>query len=628
MGDGGVACAVRAAEGFGSTALVKRAGGEAMPDKGERAHDHHPQHRKSQQLASAAELEEGELLNGELNTNRLPERSMPPKKWRKVLLASTSASEVEPGEIVAAHAVPLKKSRRSGELVRGDSAPERQRKDQSGKTGRKSSKEPGEITPLDKKDDKSERGDDHGRRQSSSAQKGSLRDSDDEPGEIKLDSSSSSSARKSRAAEHQGIRHQPDTSDQSGSKSRRKGEGKSSSAGKHFLGRNREASPSVWDRHDRRERSPGILGRFPHDRIHHDRYDRSPLRLDRSPRDRPRHYDSRDRSPYISPQHRPRQFHYRDSTPSRVDNSPRRRAHHEDFRDRSPLRHDRSQSERHRDTDTHEAIKKSRSAKLDTNNPERQQLKSKSTKQSSKSKSATATNGKTKEKISKEKVSESTQHTELPPAPPLPPPLPPPPPPPPPLPPVVLPPLPPPPEPEQNGVLEEDACMEEDMDICDTPPHPSIPPEPTEPTSDVGKWFYLDQYGIEQGPSKLVDLRKLVEDGHLLSDHLIKHGDSDRWMTVENAASPLVPSDFPSLYSDASAQLVRLPEATGNLLDEAPEEASNLASQMEESCAEYDEDFYIDDRIEALMEGSILVHGQELEILGGKVISLLFEFET
>jgi [histone H3]-lysine4 N-trimethyltransferase ATXR3 len=142
----------------------------------------------------------------------------------------------------------------------------------------------------------------------------------------------------------------------------------------------------------------------------------------------------------------------------------------------------------------------------------------------------------------------------------------------------------------------------------------------------VGKWFYLDEYGIEQGPSKLVDLRKLVEDGHLLSDHLIKHADSDRWMTVENAVSPLVPSDFPSVYSDASAQLVSPPEAPGNLLDEGPDEACNLASQMEESSADYDEDFYIDDRVEGLMEGSILVHGQELEILGGIVISLLFEF--
>jgi [histone H3]-lysine4 N-trimethyltransferase ATXR3 len=211
MGDGGVACAVRAVEGFGSAALVKR-GGEAMPDKGERAH------WKSQQLVLAADLEEGKLLNGEADTNGLPERSMPPKKWRKVLLASTAASQVEPGEIVAAQAT--KKVWRNGELGRRDSVPERQRKDQSRKAVRKSSKdevEPGEITPLDKmQDGKSQRGDDHGRRPSLSSQKASLRDSDEEPGEIKPGSSSSSSARKSRETEHQGIRHQPDTFDQSG----------------------------------------------------------------------------------------------------------------------------------------------------------------------------------------------------------------------------------------------------------------------------------------------------------------------------------------------------------------------------------------------------------------------------
>ncbi|AQK40850.1 Histone-lysine N-methyltransferase ATXR3, partial [Zea mays] len=163
--------------------------------------------------------------------------------------------------------------------------------------------------------------------------------------------------------------------------------------------------------------------------------------------------------------------------------------------------------------------------------------------------------------------------------------------------------------------------MIEDMDICDTPPHTSAVPEPTEPICDIGRWFYLDHFGIEQGPSKLAELKKLVQDGYLLSDHLIKHADSNRWVTVENAASPLVPSDFPSLYSDTSTQLVNPPEAPGNLLDEALEEASNLASgaedkQMEETSAEDSEEFCIDDRVEALMDGSILVHGQELEIIG------------
>lgn len=134
---------------------------------------------------------------------------------------------------------------------------------------------------------------------------------------------------------------------------------------------------------------------------------------------------------------------------------------------------------------------------------------------------------------------------------------------------------------------------------------------------------YLDQFGVEQGPSKLADLKKLVDDGYLLSDHLIKHADCNRWVTVENAATPLVPSDISLVYSDGTTQLVSPPEAPGNLLDEAREEASALASsadneQMEEASEEPKEDLYIDNRVGALMYGSVLVEGHELEILGGK----------
>ena len=35
-------------------------------------------------------------------------------------------------------------------------------------------------------------------------------------------------------------------------------------------------------------------------------------------------------------------------------------------------------------------------------------------------------------------------------------------------------------------------------------------------------WFYIDYSGFEQGPLKLGDLKKLVEDGLLQSDHLVK----------------------------------------------------------------------------------------------------------
>ncbi|XP_051208058.1 histone-lysine N-methyltransferase ATXR3 isoform X1 [Lolium perenne] len=612
MGDGGVACAVRAVEGFRANALVRRAGGETMPDKEDKTHQHHHhRHHNKQQPASAADLEEGELqLNGD---TRDMERTMPPKKWRKLLPASP-APELEPGEIVAPPP-PSRKARRNGDLDKPEAPPARHRKDT-----------PDKVTPLEKKRDR-----DHSR--SSSAKKGSSRDSDEEPGEIKPEASCSGSARKSHAHEPASShrKHQPETCNQSGSKSRRKGEPKtsSSSAGKHYSARNHDISPPIRDRHDRFERSPGILGRFPHDRVRHDR---SPGRSERSPRDRGRHHDNRDRSPYISPLHRARQPHHRDSTPIRMDSSPRGRTQHEDTRDRTPLRRDRSSSERARTTDSHEtskkstdsneSSKKSRPAKLESNNNlEDVQHRNKSTKQSTKSKGGS--NGKSEERISKEKVTESIQPAELPPPPPLPPPLPPPPPPPPPLPPTMPPPSPPPPVPDQlNDVVAEDVSMEEDMDICDTPPHTSQAPQlSTEPTTTImGKWFYLDQLGVEQGPSKLSDLKKLVEDGYLLSDHLIKHADSNRWVTVENAASPLVSSDFPSVHFNLSTQKVSPPGGRGNLLGQVREEATLLASgaedEQEEASEEHMEDLYIENRVEALMCGSVLVDGRELEILG------------
>ncbi|VAI87563.1 unnamed protein product [Triticum turgidum subsp. durum] len=606
MGDGGIACAVppqRAVEGFRADALVR---GEAMPDKGEKAahghHHHHHHHHRKHYSASAADLEEGELLlNGEADNTR---------------------------EIVIMQSEPTRKIRRNVELDKTEFVPVTQRKGKSDKIGRKSNKdvvEPAEVTPLGKKRDR-----DYSGKICSSAhiredgKKGTSRDSDEEPGEIKPESSSTGSARKSQAVEPESNhrKHQAETFTQSGSKSRRKREPKTSSAGKHLSGRNHDISPQIRDRHDRLERSPGILGRFPHDRIRHER---SPGRMERSPRDRDRgrHCDNRDRSPYISPRHRARPAHHRDNTPNHIDNSPRGRTQHEDIRDRTPLSHDKSPSERGRTTDSHEASKKSRGAKLESNNLENVPHKNKSMKQPTKSNSGS--NIKSEERISKGKASEGVQCTELLPPPPLPPP---PPPPPPPLPPNMPPPLPPPPVPEQLNDLAEDASMEEDMDICDTPPHTSEAPElSTEPTIIMGKWFYLDQFGVEQGPSKLADLKKLVEDGYLLSDHLIKHADSNRWVTVENAASPLVPSDIPSVYVDLSSQKVSPPEAPGNLLDEAREGAALLAwsaEDEEEASEEQKEDLYIDNRVEALMYGATMVDGHELDILG-EVLDAHFE---
>ncbi|CAO2813283.1 unnamed protein product, partial [Amaranthus hypochondriacus] len=114
-----------------------------------------------------------------------------------------------------------------------------------------------------------------------------------------------------------------------------------------------------------------------------------------------------------------------------------------------------------------------------------------------------------------------------------------------------------------NGVDEEIPSMEEDMDISDTPPH-----VPCMASINPGKWYYLDHLGEERGPSKLCDLKSLVVEGILMSDHLVKHSDVDRWMTVENAASPAVTTNFSMVFSETVTQLVNPPEAPGNVLED------------------------------------------------------------
>lgn len=167
-----------------------------------------------------------------------------------------------------------------------------------------------------------------------------------------------------------------------------------------------------------------------------------------------------------------------------------------------------------------------------------------------------------------------------------------------------------------NGVQEELPSMEEDMDICTTPPHTFTS------KLDMGKWYYLDHFGNECGPSKLMDLKLLVEEGILLSDHLIKHLDSDRWVTVENAASPLVYHDMHSVVLDNTlTQTASDPQVPGNLLFDAEEFHKRTAPSLNEvnnlgSCLNLDE-HQIDERVEALLEGCVVIPGKEIEIIGG-----------
>ncbi|KAK1393240.1 histone-lysine N-methyltransferase ATXR3-like [Heracleum sosnowskyi] len=182
-----------------------------------------------------------------------------------------------------------------------------------------------------------------------------------------------------------------------------------------------------------------------------------------------------------------------------------------------------------------------------------------------------------------------------------------------------------------NGTTEEFLSMEEDMDICNTPPH-----VPLVADSNPGKWFYLDQHGTDRGPSRLCDLKMLVEDGILVSDHLIKHLDSDMWVTVENAVSPLVTLNFPSNISDTVTQLVTLPEPPDNELDGV--DVMRFGSQIGDekvaassepmigniSASEATPDFHLDERVGALLEGCTIMPGRELEAVG-EVLQMTFD---
>ncbi|XVE49782.1 hypothetical protein DITRI_Ditri01bG0109500 [Diplodiscus trichospermus] len=421
-----------------------------------------------------------------------------------------------------------------------------------------------------------------------------------------------------------------------------------------YSSRHHESSLSSRLLHDRHVRSPGYSERSPRDRIrNYDHRDRSPIRRDRSPyarvrsphaRERSPHARERspyagDRSPYVrdrSPYVRQRSPYTRQRSPSTRDRSPYDRSHHYDHRNRSPVAgqspqgkvrfhdrrdrtpsylerspHDRSKPNNHRDTSRKSAAHEKRNSQYafkgqedkvnqrdhsgrDAHSSAKESLDKANVHNFNVSEEKKAVCESLKEQSASPKVNCEE-----------------------------------PPVPVDEAPPEELQSMEEDMDICDTPPHLPVAAE-----SAVGKWIYLDYFGVERGPSKLCDLKALVEEGVLLSDHLIKHLDSDRWVTVENAASPMLTSSFPSIVSDTVTQLVSPPEAPGNLLVEIGDpRASETHSGNETvmSCqvnsvvaSEFLEDLHIDERVGALLEGIDIIPGKELEIVR-EVLQMTFD---
>ncbi|XP_073279990.1 histone-lysine N-methyltransferase ATXR3-like [Primulina huaijiensis] len=358
-----------------------------------------------------------------------------------------------------------------------------------------------------------------------------------------------------------------------------------------FSSRHLESSRTV---RVRQNSSPHHSERSPHDWArHHDHRGRSPVRCGRSPYER-NHQCARSRSPNDQGSHNDGRYR----SPSCVDRSPRDQGHNRDGRDLTPTLSDRSPFGRgrytnHRDANRKVVLNEKRSSQFGSKGqevskgqePKKYSSKTESQKLAKESfdkGNASEENGFVDKIDGHPRLSRSPTFKSI-------------------------------ESSQENRVMEEPASMEEDMDICNTPPH-----APVVANAVAGNWYYWDLFGVEHGPSKLSDLKTLVEDGYLVSDHFIKHLDGDRWTSIENAASPLVSKNLSSVTPDTVTQLVNPPEAPGNLLTDNRNLASEYLLDEEDisPASHHAEDLYIDERVGALLEGVILIRGKELEIIG------------
>ncbi|KAF3682584.1 Histone-lysine N-methyltransferase ATXR3 [Capsicum annuum] len=368
--------------------------------------------------------------------------------------------------------------------------------------------------------------------------------------------------------------------------------------------------------YDRLNSSPRHSERSPRDRARHlENWDRSPARREKSPYDRGRHFDS-SRSPYD----RSRHYDNRSQSPSYSEWSPQDQGRHHHRRDRTPNFIEQPQRDRRWNVYRRDPGQKSGPNDKKESNFEGKKLEGKFSSQkdvSGKDQIAKDSEVSSCPENSNCSIVKSGIHPvnneDLPQCPAV----------------NALEPS------EENGAVEEVASMEEDMDICNTPPHVSVVAEGT-----IGKWYYLDQFGVEQGPSRLCKLKSLVEEGYIVADHFVKHTDSERWVTVENAVSPMAAVNFPSVVPDVVAQMVSPPEAPGNVLednydlaqlnDRVAVDASAPSSEIVPchadslDASEPLDEHHIDERVGALLEGFSVTPGRELEVIG-EVLQMTFE---
>ncbi|KAK7257506.1 hypothetical protein RIF29_31531 [Crotalaria pallida] len=422
---------------------------------------------------------------------------------------------------------------------------------------------------------------------------------------------------KSRRLSDDSTRHIYSEHYSSHSAERSYGNGSSKFPADKYSSRHHEASLSARSAHDRHKRSPDHSERSPRHRARHcDPRDHTPVRRspkchDRSPYRREKSPRGRERSPHDWNWDRSRHHDHKLRSPTHAELSPRDRGQYHDRRDQTPNLVERSPLDRNRQNDQtrhkHNVHRETRGITLSSEkhnstyickDRKHKHIKKESNHsviESQGERNVHDTNG----SIDKDVCSEPEKERQS-------------------CSPIVSCKV----SPRLEPSPEELPSMEEDMDICDTPPH-----IPMVTDSSLGKWFYLDYDGVEQGPSNLYDIKALVDQGVLMPDHFIKHLDSDRWLTVENAASPLAAQSFPSIVSESITQLVNPPEAPGNLLADTgdvlqydPENYQEMATTLPQPMVCPDdsvlaselEDLHIDERVGVLLEGYDVIPGREL----------------
>ncbi|KAJ1382491.1 putative histone-lysine N-methyltransferase ATXR3-like, partial [Sesbania bispinosa] len=380
-----------------------------------------------------------------------------------------------------------------------------------------------------------------------------------------------------------------------------------------YSSRNHESSMSARPAYDRHGRSPGHSERSPRDRgRYYDNRDRTPLRRspcgrDRSPYSREKSPHGRERSPYMRNWDRSRQHDHKLRSPTCAEQSPQDRGWRHVRRDRTPnlvegSPHDRTRKDSHQETSCKTLSSEKYSSQNTCKDHEDKPIQRESNCSGTESQGERIVQN-MNEPIEKDICSQPVKEQQS-----------------------CSPAISCKESPRMEPPPEELPSMEEDMDICDTPPH-----VPVVTDLSSGKWFYLDYGGVENGPAKLCDIKVLVDEGVLMSDHFIKHLDSDRWLTVENAVSPLTAPSFPSVVSDTITQLVNPPEAPGNLLADTADIIQSGPANYQEipapspqppACpndsvltSEHLDDLHIDERVRNLLEGYDVIPGMELEAI-------------